>query len=179
MQLGLHCLEMEGWLLFECFHIVLPHFTTVVCHIGGRDDLFQSLHFIRHSVNQFVSRFYGATSKGLLNYLRFYASYRLFDKIPAPAESVTAPLCNLAFCFRIYSLKGCCNDFPKQGICFNKCLGHLPTGQIPTGHIPPGIYTLTITPIRNTPVRSSICNCTHSTAHCKSMFDHGGFSYFL
>ena len=23
------------------------------------------------------------------------------------------------------------------------------------------------------------CNCTHSTAHCKSMFDYGGFSYFL
>ena len=23
------------------------------------------------------------------------------------------------------------------------------------------------------------CNCIHSTAHCKSMFDHGGFSYFL
>ena len=26
---------------------------------------------------------------------------------------------------------------------------------------------------------SHICNCTHSTAHCKFMFDHGGFSYFL
>ena len=26
---------------------------------------------------------------------------------------------------------------------------------------------------------SYTCNCTHSTAHCKSMFDHGEFSYFL
>ena len=23
------------------------------------------------------------------------------------------------------------------------------------------------------------CSCTRSTTHCKSMFDHGGFSYFL
>ena len=56
----------------------LPGFTTVVCHIGGRDEFLPSLLFIRHSVNQFVSRFVGAASKGLLKYLLLYASYRLF-----------------------------------------------------------------------------------------------------
>ena len=28
-------------------------------------------------------------------------------------------------------------------------------------------------------IYSYTCNCTHSTAHFKSMFDYGGFSYFL
>ena len=42
-------------------------------HIGGRDDFLpSSLIFLRHSDNQFVSRFYGAATKGILKYLLLY-----------------------------------------------------------------------------------------------------------
>ena len=64
---------------FDSFLIVF-HALRLLCQIGGRDDFLPSpLLSLRHSDNQFVSRFYGAASKGLLKYLLLYASYRLFD----------------------------------------------------------------------------------------------------
>ena len=65
-----------GWIILW-LPCSLPRFTTVVCHLGGRDDFLS--FFLCHSANQFVSRIYCATSKGLLKYLVLYASYRLFD----------------------------------------------------------------------------------------------------
>ena len=43
----------------------LPRFTAIVSHIGGRDDFLPSLpFFLRHFVNQCVSRLYGTIVKG-------------------------------------------------------------------------------------------------------------------
>ena len=56
---------------FDSFLIVF-HTLRLVCVILV--NVMTSSHLF-HSVNQFVSRFYGSASKGLL----LYASYRLFD----------------------------------------------------------------------------------------------------
>ena len=67
----------SGGVSIIIFLIVFP---TVVSHIGGRDDFLPSLpFFLCHSFNQYVSRLYGTVVKWLLEYIRLYASYILFD----------------------------------------------------------------------------------------------------
>ena len=63
----------------------LPHFTAVVRHIGGRDDLIPSLPFssIILSIKIFPDSMI-PLSKGLLESLRLYTSYRLFDSSIRP-----------------------------------------------------------------------------------------------
>ena len=75
MVIILGCVHSVG-ILFSMKHLFsivsshllyhrLPCFTAVVSHIGGRDDLIPSLpFFLRHFVNQCISRFYGTVIKG-------------------------------------------------------------------------------------------------------------------
>ena len=57
---------------FDSFLIRLPRFMIVLCHIAGRYDFLLSpllflpspLLFLRHSVNQCISRLYGSIVKG-------------------------------------------------------------------------------------------------------------------
>ena len=68
------------WLGHLISSLSLPRFTIVMCHIVGRDDFLPSpFLLLRYSVNQLVSRLYGAASKGLMKYLLLYACYIPFD----------------------------------------------------------------------------------------------------
>ena len=65
------------WFRHLIVSLWLPRFTTVVCHFGGRNDILpSSLLFLRHSVNQFVSRFYGAVVEGVASYRLVQSSVR-------------------------------------------------------------------------------------------------------
>ena len=72
----------------------LPRFTVVVSHIGGRDDFLPSLpfSFVILSISVFPDSMV-PSSKGLLEYLNLYTSYRLFDSPVRPETySVRHPL---------------------------------------------------------------------------------------
>ena len=54
----------------------LTRFTAIVSHIGGRDELFLFL-FLRHFVDQCVSRVYGTVVKGAASTFGVMACYKL------------------------------------------------------------------------------------------------------
>ena len=72
----------------------LPRFTAIVSHIGGRVDFLPSLPFssVILSIGVFPD-YMVPSSKGLLEYMHLYASYRLFDSSVRPGTySVRYPL---------------------------------------------------------------------------------------
>ena len=72
----------------------LPRYTAIVSHIGGRDYFLPSLPFssVILSISVFPD-YMVPSSKGMLEYLHLYASYRLFDSsVRLGTYSVRHPL---------------------------------------------------------------------------------------